>query len=312
MPEEMSEEQRMEEIKKQCPFCQIVAGNIPATKVYEDDKVIAILDINPAAKGHVLLMPKDHYFIAAMMPPDLFNYFFRMVKEVGECVEQAMLSQGVEIFLASGQSAGQQSSHMMIHIVPREQGDGLSCFDLPHNELDQKKVDELKRVLAQNLNIAIKKRAGPPKKVGRKEVLQIIEANPQVKQLMLEKPEEFKKMIPQNPQLQTLFSEVDVDEIIAELKGEKKETKKEGKKEEEKEKKGPEKGQGDAERRGEEETQEEEKQEKEQRHEEAEEEKGGEEQGEERDEEEDSGEGEKEDKEQKDDVDLDLVSRMFE
>lgn len=281
MAEEMSEQQRMEEIKKQCPFCQIVAGNIPATKVYEDDKVIAILDINPAAKGHVLLMPKDHYFIAAMMPPDLFNYFFKMVKEIGACVEEAMLSQGVEIFLASGQAAGQQSSHMMIHIVPREQADNLSCFDLPQNKLDEKKLEELKKVLAQNLNIAIKRRFGPPKKFGKKEVMQIIESNPQVKELILKNPDEFKKMIPQNPQLQALFKDVTVEEIIAELKGEKTAEKE---KPEEKE-----------------ETEEEEKEGEED-----------EEPEEEKEESEDEETEEQEDESGKDDdVDLDLVSRMF-
>ena len=57
----MSPEQIMELQKQKCPFCQIVAGKIPSKTIYEDDKVLAILDINPIAKGHVLVMPKEHY-----------------------------------------------------------------------------------------------------------------------------------------------------------------------------------------------------------------------------------------------------------
>ncbi|MCK4670623.1 MAG: HIT domain-containing protein [Nanoarchaeota archaeon] len=298
MVEKMTEQQRMEEVKKQCPFCQIVEGNIPATKVYEDDKVIAILDINPGAKGHVLLMPKDHFFLAAMMPPDLFNYFFKMVKEVGQCVEEAMLSQGVEIFLASGQAAGQQSSHMMIHIVPREQSDDLSCFDLPENKLDEKKLEELRKVLKQNLDIAIKRKFGPQKKLGKKEVLQIIESNPQVKEMILKNSDEFKKMVPQNPQLQALFKDVDVDEIIAELTGEKVE-KKEKKTKKKKKKKEEEKEEEETEEGDDEEPKEEVEGE-----------------GDEKEDEDEDDETEEEDDEeveegQKEDVDLDLVSKMF-
>ena len=83
MPEEMTEEQRQalqeklknmkpEELaqlqKQQCIFCQIISGKIPAKKIYDDEIAIAILDINPASKGHLLLLPKEHYMIMPQVP----------------------------------------------------------------------------------------------------------------------------------------------------------------------------------------------------------------------------------------------------
>ena len=70
--------------KAQCPFCQIVDGKIPSKKVYEDDKILAILDIRPATKGHVLVMPKDHYPIMPLIPPDTFKHMFSKLKELSQ------------------------------------------------------------------------------------------------------------------------------------------------------------------------------------------------------------------------------------
>ncbi|MBW3013170.1 HIT domain-containing protein [Candidatus Woesearchaeota archaeon] len=236
--QELTEEQKkqLEEVKKQCPFCQIVAGNIPATKVFEDDKVIAILDINPATKGHVLLVPKEHYFIMTVLPPEVFAHMVKRAKEISACIEEAMLSQGTEIFIANGAAAGQQSGHMMIHIIPREQGDGLNNFDVPKKELPEAKQSEMKNILANNLKVALGRRFGtvPPQKFTKQQVIDIINKNPQIKQLINKQPEQFIELVPTNPSLQQLFKDVDPYEVVEAVTGKKLKRKKKAEKKEKK------------------------------------------------------------------------------
>src|SRR3990167_3381355 len=72
----MSPEELKEFQKKQCIFCQIIAGKVQSKKIYEDDKVIALLGINPANPGHILLLTKEHYSIMPQIPDDEVAYVF--------------------------------------------------------------------------------------------------------------------------------------------------------------------------------------------------------------------------------------------
>lgn len=237
MADQMSQAEVLEQQKAQCPFCQIIAGNIPANKVYEDDKLIAILDINPSTKGHVLVIPKEHFPLLALCPPDLQPHLFKKVRDIAKCVEGGVLSQGVEIFIAGGAAAGQQSMHFMIHIIPRDPGDGLEIFDLPSKTFPKDKERDVKNALTKNLTMNLGRRFGKikPQKITKKQILELVEKNPQLKQIIIENPDELRKAIPLNPQLKALFSDVDVEEIISEVRREKKENKDAEKNEEQKE-----------------------------------------------------------------------------
>ena len=215
----VSQEQVMEEQKKKCPFCHIIAGNIPANKVYEDDKVLAILDINPAAKGHVLLIPKEHFPLLAMCPPELFRHLFVKVRDLSKSIEEGLLSQGTQIFIAGGAAAGQQSYHFMIHIIPREEGDGIDVLDLPHKVFPKEKLGELKAAISKNLNIMLGRRFGKIKseKITKEQIFEIIDKNSQLKNIILNSPDDFKNAVPANPQLKSIFSGFDLDELISEV-----------------------------------------------------------------------------------------------
>src|SRR3989344_2863950 len=76
----MSPEELKEFQKKQCIFCQIISGKIEAKRVYEDERVLAILDINPANPGHILLMPKEHYAIMPQIPKEEMEHLFMAAK----------------------------------------------------------------------------------------------------------------------------------------------------------------------------------------------------------------------------------------
>jgi histidine triad (HIT) family protein len=122
--------------KKNCIFCHIVQGKVPSRKVYEDDRVLALLDINPASQGHLLLIPKEHYVILPQLPGDLVSHMFIVAKKLSLGLLRAVEAKGTNIFIANGAVAGQKAPHFMIHIIPRSEGDGLS-FLMPKANVSQ-------------------------------------------------------------------------------------------------------------------------------------------------------------------------------
>src|SRR3989338_5915465 len=144
--------------KQQCPFCKIVNGEIPSKKIYEDDKLLAILDINPAAKGHLLVMPKEHYPIMPLIPPDMFEYLFTKTKHLSAALKDGLLLFCDTLFIANGYAAGQQSSHFMLHLIPREAPDGLEFFQPKKAAFDRVQIDEAYKLLKHNLPIMLRQR----------------------------------------------------------------------------------------------------------------------------------------------------------
>jgi len=114
----MSPEEIQELQKKNCVFCQIISGKIPAYKIFEDDKVVAILDINPANEGHVLLLPKEHYQILPQIPPDLLGHMIIIAKKISQMMLSTMKAKGTSIYFEVGAAAGQKAPHVMLHIIP--------------------------------------------------------------------------------------------------------------------------------------------------------------------------------------------------
>ncbi len=114
----MSPEQISELQKQNCIFCKMVAGEIPTYKVFEDDKVFAILDINPANEGHVLLLPKEHYQILPQVPPELLGHMMVIAKKISQMMLSIMRVKGTSILFEVGEAAGQKAPHVMMHIIP--------------------------------------------------------------------------------------------------------------------------------------------------------------------------------------------------
>ena len=111
--------------KQQCVFCHIVAEKVPSKKIYEDEKVLAILDINPANPGHLLLLPKEHYVIMPQMPQEEISHISMVAKALSNAVLKTLKAKGTNIFIANGITAGQRAQHFMMHIIPRSENDGL-------------------------------------------------------------------------------------------------------------------------------------------------------------------------------------------
>lgn len=107
----------------ECLFCKIVADVLPADKIYEDDKCLAFLDINPVNFGSALLIPKEHYQSMAETPDDLVAYLFVKAKELMPKIKKAVGADYISISVV-----GTQVPHLHIHLIPRRFDDGLAGF----------------------------------------------------------------------------------------------------------------------------------------------------------------------------------------
>lgn len=164
----MSPEQLMELQKQNCVFCQIVSGKVSSKKVYEDDEVIAILDINPANPGHMLLMPKEHYAIMPQLPESTISKVFMVAKGLSKASLNALKARGSTVFVANGLVAGQRAPHFMIHIIPREPNDGLD-LRLPEYKAREADLEKVKEKIKEKLDqlLGIKKPISLKKMVER-------------------------------------------------------------------------------------------------------------------------------------------------
>ena len=106
-----------------CIFCRILKGEIPAQKVYDDPKSFAILDINPVAPGHVLVLPKDHHETWTDLPPDLAAELAKASQKVGMAVKKATGSEGFNLLMNNHRCSGQAIFHAHFHVIPRKTND---------------------------------------------------------------------------------------------------------------------------------------------------------------------------------------------
>ena len=108
-----------------CIFCKIIKGEIPSHKVYENDKVLAFLDIQPVNPGHTLVVPKKHSTnIFDVEEEDLFE-MQKAIKIIAPKIMQAVTAQGININSNNGKVSGQLVMHTHVHMIPRFGNDGL-------------------------------------------------------------------------------------------------------------------------------------------------------------------------------------------
>lgn len=108
-----------------CIFCRIVAGTAPARKVYEDDSVLAFLDINPISTGHTLVVPKQHFVNVYDLPDEQFARIVAIVRKLVLHYQTAIGAQSVNLLHSAGRPARQDVFHFHVHIIPRHESDGL-------------------------------------------------------------------------------------------------------------------------------------------------------------------------------------------
>lgn len=111
-----------------CIFCRIALKQAPASTVYEDDAVMAFLDIRPLSQGHTLIIPKEHYRDIFDIPTELLAKVHKITKQTAIAVQKATNADGISIFQQNGAAAGQEVFHLHVHVVPRQDGQKLGRF----------------------------------------------------------------------------------------------------------------------------------------------------------------------------------------
>jgi histidine triad (HIT) family protein len=111
--------------EKDCIFCKIIAGEIPAEKVYEDENTLAFLDIKPVNFGHTLLIPKKHSQNIFDLPTEELQGMMPALKKVAEAIKESVNADGLNITNNHEAAAGQLVYHLHFHIIPRFSNDGF-------------------------------------------------------------------------------------------------------------------------------------------------------------------------------------------
>jgi histidine triad (HIT) family protein len=104
---------------KHCIFCSIIRGEIRTHRVYEDEKVLAFLDIHPSAPGHTLIIPKKHYNQVEDLSEDDAKALFMALYRIVGAIQEAMEASSSTIGINNGPEAGQEVPHLHIHVIPR-------------------------------------------------------------------------------------------------------------------------------------------------------------------------------------------------
>lgn len=106
-------------LKADCIFCKIIAGQVPSEKVFEDDRVLAFLDINPINAGHLLLIPKEHSDTLLEADPKVLQDLIAHVPRLARAAMAAVGADSFNLGVNTGRAAGQVVFHTHFHIIPR-------------------------------------------------------------------------------------------------------------------------------------------------------------------------------------------------
>lgn len=133
-----------------CIFCKILRNEIPSSAVYEDDKFRAIMDIGPVAKGHVILLAKEHAADLLEADDELLSAALPAAKKVANAVKKTVGCDGINILQNNGEEAGQTVFHLHIHVIPRNKADGVK-LPPPMATYADGEAAELAKKIAENL-----------------------------------------------------------------------------------------------------------------------------------------------------------------
>jgi len=133
-----------------CIFCKIVKKQAPASVIYENQNVLAFLDIKPLTVGHTLVIPKAHYVDIFDTPEIQLTKVHKVAKQIALAVKKTTAADGISIVQQNCRAAGQDIFHLHVHVVPRFEGQKLPQF-AELREVDRTKLDDLAFKIKQNL-----------------------------------------------------------------------------------------------------------------------------------------------------------------
>jgi histidine triad (HIT) family protein len=138
-------------VKSDCIFCRIVAGEIGADVVSEDESTMTFLDRSPVFPGHLLVIPRRHVETLVELPDDQLQPLFQQVRRGSQAVETGLAAQGS--FVAVNHKVSQTVPHLHVHVIPRSKGDGMKGFFWPRRHY---KDDAQRMEIAEKLREAFR------------------------------------------------------------------------------------------------------------------------------------------------------------
>jgi histidine triad (HIT) family protein len=118
----------------QCVFCEIVNGTSPASWVYQDDTVVAFMDIQPITQGHMLVLPREHAVLITDINEPAAMRTFKIARRLAAVARHTLGASGINILVMDGEAAYQDVPHFHVHVIPRYPGDGFGLTFPPSYE----------------------------------------------------------------------------------------------------------------------------------------------------------------------------------
>jgi len=144
-------------MSRSCSFCKIVSREDPASIIYEDDLVLAFMDLHPANVGHTLVVPKEHWETIYDIPEKVLSSLFVVVKRISVAVKKVVGAEGVSILQFNGRASGQSVMHFHVHVIPRFRGDTISKLigamlgPTGFEKAARENLDEIAKKMRENL-----------------------------------------------------------------------------------------------------------------------------------------------------------------
>jgi histidine triad (HIT) family protein len=138
---------------KSCIFCKIISLEEQASIVYQDETVIAFMDLHPTNVGHTLVVPKDHWETIYDIPDLLLSDLFIVVKKIAKAVKKSVKAQGINLIQSNEEAALQSINHVHVHVIPRFRGDAMALVleDLKQERTSRKSLDDTAELIRETL-----------------------------------------------------------------------------------------------------------------------------------------------------------------
>jgi len=147
-------DERVRKNVNDCIFCKIIAGQIPACKIYEDADTLVFMDIWPIVKGHALVIPKRHYADIVSSPAEVLAKLIFVAQKIAAAQKRALKADGINIMQSNGRAAGQVVDHIHLHVIPRFNSDGHHWNWKTQKYADGPEMQELGDSISAELNKA--------------------------------------------------------------------------------------------------------------------------------------------------------------
>jgi histidine triad (HIT) family protein len=135
----------------ECIFCKIIAGEIPAVKVLDEELVLAFMDINPSSRGHMLVVPKKHAENIFEISESDLAAMIKVVKRCATAAKEALKAEGVTVLQLNGKASDQIVPHIHIHVMPRWENDGLSISSWEMKPGDMEEIKGIARKVKEHI-----------------------------------------------------------------------------------------------------------------------------------------------------------------